>query len=101
MTSLHYSNERAQREYIIKNFCDGDGIVLDNFFVEHPKGLELVQVTNHAIIVYYNFQTGKLVTKKIARAIQIEKLYADNHKKANNAILAIAKEHEIKGYNNI
>lgn len=81
----------------------GEGNVVDSFVVDrgHPNGPEIHSVTDTGIIVVHNQRTGKMVTKLIARPGQVKRYYDAEGRNAPQDILAIAKEHLKKGYNNI
>jgi len=76
---------------------------VDSFVVDrgHPNGPEIHAVTDTGIIVVHNQRTGKMVTKLIARPGQVKRYYDAEGRNAPQDILAIAKEHLKKGYNNI
>ena len=86
---------------------------MDSFVVDrgHPNGPEIHSVTDTGIIVVHNQRTGKMVTKLIARPGQVKRYnnaegrvkryYNAEGRNAPQNILAIAKEHLKKGYNNI
>ena len=106
MVSEHYEVQRGEREKFIEECLGGDGKVVDNFIVNkgHIKGLEIHSVTDNGIIIIHNKNTGKLVSKLIARPKQIKRYYKltgreppKNYKK----ILNLAERHKILGYNEI
>lgn len=76
---------------------------MDSFVVDrgHPNGPEIHFVTDTGIIVVHNQRTGKMVTKLIARPGQVKRYYNAEGRNVPQDILAIAKEHLKKGYNNI
>lgn len=102
IVSEHYKENRYTRESLISDVI-GEGNVVDSFVVDrgHPNGPEIHSVTDTGIIVVHNQRTGKMVTKLIARPGQVKRYYSAEGRNAPQDILAIAKEHLKKGYNNI
>ena len=97
MTSKHYSEEREEREAIIRQI--GMGEVVASFRVDrgHRNGAEIHKITNTGIIIIYNERTGKMVTKLIARVGQIRRYYKDGN--APKEIIREARKHMEMGYN--
>lgn len=77
MVTKHYQSQRNEREKFINEHLGGDGNVIDSFIVDkgHKNGLERHDITDNGIIIIYNAESEKLVTKKIARPQQIKDLY--------------------------
>ena len=106
MTSFHYKNHRHNREnFIEQHLCD-DGIMVDGFIVnrKHKNGLEMHSITDKGIIIIHNFDSGKLITKLIARENQIKRYYELSGRKPPpeyDNILNLARLHEKLGYNSI
>lgn len=75
----HYKNKRYKREKFISEHLCGDGKVIDSFIVDkgHKNGLERHNVTDNGLIIVYNLESQKLVTKLIARPQQIKRYYSD------------------------
>lgn len=101
----HYNNERYNREKFIDKYI-GDGYIVDGFVVDkgHINGVEVHSITENAIIIIHNYRTGKLITKLLARPQQIKRYYETTgrkHPPEYNDILALAREHNILGYNNM
>ena len=73
----HYKNKRYKREKFINKYLCGDGNVIDSFVVDkgHKDGLEKHCITDTGLIIVYNFKSGKLVTKLIARENQVKRYY--------------------------
>lgn len=103
MVSRHYKNKRYKREKFIDRHLNGDGKVIDSFIVNrnHPNGEEIHCVTDHAIIIIFNKNSGRLCTKLLARKNQIKKLYQRVNKRPPKWLLELATEHERLGYNKV
>ena len=97
MTSSHYENDRAYREHIILTI--GEGKKIGEVIVDrgHKNGAERHVITDNAIILIYNYRTGRLVTKLVARPSQIRRYFRDG--KAPKWLLDIAYKHTQAGYN--
>lgn len=103
MTS-HYKNKRYKREKFIQKHFGGDGEIIDEFIVNkgHKNGLEVHQITDNAIIIIRNYNSGKLISKLVARPNQIKRYYISTGKippPQYERILYLAKWHESLGYN--
>lgn len=74
MKSNHYRKDRQARENIIENII-GQGNVIRSIEVNkgHKDGIEIHKLTDTGIIRVYNKNTGKLVTKLIARCGQAKR----------------------------
>ena len=96
----HYKNKRYGREQFISRHI-GDGKVIDEFVVDkgHANGLERHCVTDTGLIIIYNLNSGKLVTKLIARPNQIKRYYFDIDKEPPASLLRLAEWHESLHYN--
>lgn len=101
MVSKHYKKQRYKREKFIKRCCNGDGKVIDEFIVDkgHKDGLERHCVTDTGMIIIYNKDSGKLVSKLIARRNQITRYYCGTNKEPPESLLRLADWHESMGYN--
>lgn len=101
MASLHYDKERYYREMFIYNYLGGNGEIVDSFIVDkgHKDGIELHCVTNHGLIIIYNVNTRKMITKLIARPWQIERLYMHTKKIPSEELLELCREHQKMGFN--
>ena len=99
MTSMHYTETRSRREMRIKKL--GDGNVIEGFVVDrgHKNGPEVHSITDKGIILVYNYYSGKLVTKLIARPGQIRRYYTAAGKEAPKWLLDVCKEHTKMGLN--
>lgn len=97
----HYKNKRYKRERLIKKHCNGNGRVIDSFIVDkgHKDGLERHDITDTGLIIVYNAESQKLVTKLIARPQQIERYYQNENREPPQSLLQLAKWHESLGYN--
>lgn len=106
MVSKHYNDNRYAREKFIEERLGGDGKVIDSFIVDkgHKNGLERHDITDNGIIIIYNAQTHKLITKKIARPFQIKRYYqftGRRYPKGYRRALALAETHKTLGYNKL
>lgn len=101
MVSTHYKNHRNKRNRIIKNVIKDDGYIIDGFVIDngHKNGLEVHSITDKGIIIIHNYNTGKLITKLIARPKQINKYYRDAGRDAPKWLLDLCKCHKDAGYN--
>lgn len=100
MTSKHYNNQRYKRQRLIDKYI-GDGNVIDSFVIDkgHKDGAEIHSVTDTGLIIVHNKNTGKLVTKLIARSEQIKRYYKNSDKQPPNWLLSLAEWHKSLGYN--
>lgn len=103
MVSLHYDTDRYYREMFIYNYLGGNGKVIDSFVVDkgHKNGKELHCVTEHGLIVIYNVNTKKMVTKLIARPQQVERYYVNTSKRPPEKVLELCREHQRMGFNHL
>ena len=101
MTSKHYSKKRNARERFINKHINGDGNVIDSFEVDrhHKDGKEIHSITDTGLIIIYNKNTGKLVTKLIARPQQIIRYYKNCDKDPPDYLLKLAEWHMSLYYN--
>ena len=101
MVSRHYKHQRYKRERLINKYCNGDGKIIDEFIVDkgHKDGLERHCITDNGIIIIYNVNSGKLVSKLIARVGQIKRYYYGTGKEPPASLLRLAEWHESMGYN--
>lgn len=100
MTSYHYTNERGDREYIVKSI--GYGNIIDKFEVDkgHRNGPEIHEISDTGIITIYNKRTRKMITRLIARPGQIYRYYAQTGRKAPKDVMKLAEQHAKLGYFN-
>ena len=103
MTSLHYNDSRYYREMFISNYLGGDGEIIDSFVVDkgHKDGIERHCITNHGVIIVYNVNSGKMVTKLIARPQQVKRYYVNTDKCPPKNVLELCLEHQKMGFNNL
>lgn len=101
MVSSHYKKQRYKREKFIKKHLHGDGRVIDSFIVDkgHKDGKEKHCVTENGIIVIYNVESGKLVSKLIAREGQIKRYYKNESREPPEWLLTLARFHSDLNYN--
>lgn len=101
MVSKHYKSKRYKREKFINRYLNGDGRVIDSFIVDkgHKNGLERHDITENGIIVIYNAESNRLVTKLIARSGQIQRYYRNSGREPPLWLLDLCKWHEDLNYN--
>jgi hypothetical protein len=97
----HYKSERRTREEFIRDEI-GYGDVIETFCRDcsHSDGPENHVITSTGIILIYNAITNRLVTTLIACPQQIKRYYEREGREAPPELVALAKEHQEKGYNN-
>ena len=73
--SAHYRNERRDRESRIRQI--GYGYTIKTCIVDrgHVDGAEIHKISSTGIITVFNKNTGRLVTKMIARPGQIRRYF--------------------------
>ena len=99
-TSRHYNQDRIEREEKIREIGIGKEVATFRVDRHHLNGAELHTITTTGIIIIKNERTGKLITKLIAKPVQIAR-YFDEITPEIEKIMAIAEEHKRKGYNKI
>lgn len=101
MTSKHYDRRRYKRQKFIDKHINGDGNVIDSFVVDkgHKDGAEIHSITDTGLIIIHNKESGKLVTKLIARPEQIKRYYKGLEKRPPKWLLDLAEWHKSLGYN--
>lgn len=101
MISHHYNKRRNKREKFIIEHLNGDGKVIDSFIVDrgHKDGLERHDITENGIIIIYNVETQKLISKLIARPNQIKRYYHNSGRKPPTWLLKLCEWHENLRYN--
>ena len=101
MTSNHYDKQRYKRQRLINKYINGDGNVINSFVVDkgHKDGAEIHSITDTGLIIVHNQNTGKLVTKLIARPEQIKRYYKGLEEQPPKWLLDLAEWHKSLGYN--
>lgn len=102
MLTEHARNMSIERKTKIKEI--GTGKTLDRFMWDkgHKNGAEIHTITTTGLIIVQNKRTNNLVTVLIARPRQIRRYYEYYNKPVNNAVkavLTVAREHTVKGFN--
>lgn len=99
--SKHYKKQRYKREKFINKYFNGDGEIIDEFTVDkgHKNGLERHCITNTGIIIIYNAESGKLVSKLVARPNQVKRYYKNSGREPPKWLLDLCKWHEDLNYN--
>ena len=97
----HYKNKRYKREKFISKHLYGDGNVIDSFIVDkgHKDGLEKHCITDTGLIIVYNLESQKLVTKLIARENQVKRYYQNVNKNPPKWLLDLCRWHNSLNYN--
>ena len=100
LTSKHYNEQRNKRQMFIDKYI-GDGNIIDSFVVDrgHKDGAEIHSITDTGLIIIHNQNSGKLVTKLIARPAQIQRYYIGLNRQPYEWLLSLAEWHESLGYN--
>lgn len=73
--SKHYSCERQSREDAIRLIGEGKPFVTFEVDRGHKNGPEIHKISDTGIITIFNKNSGKLITKLIARPGQIDRYY--------------------------
>ena len=99
----HYKNKRYRREKFINECLCGDGHVIDSFVVDkgHKDGLERHDITDTGLIIVYNLESKKLVTKLIARENQVKRYYQNVDRNPPKWLLELCKWHNSLNYNRV
>lgn len=97
MTSLHYMKDRERREALIKMIGYGEIIKTAEIDKGHKNGPEIHKVSTTGIVTIYNKNSGKMITKLIARPNQIKRYWTDGEAPAE--LLNIARDHQRMHYN--
>lgn len=97
MTSRHYARERRTRQHIIDRIGEGHTILSVVWDRGHKNGAEVHMISDTGIISIYNQNSGKLITKLIARPGQIKRYFENGD--APVELLTIARRHTELGYN--
>ncbi len=98
MTSIHYTNDRREREALIQQI--GYGYIVKTVVVDrgHRNGPEVHKISSTGIITVYNQRTMKMVTRLIARPGQISRYY-ERREEIPTGLLELAYEHLKMQYN--
>lgn len=98
-TSTHYSNDRLTREELISQIGIGKTVTMFKWDRGHRNGPEVHKITTTGIIVIYNYNTKKMITKLIARPGQLERYFGKG--KVPEDLMKIAIEHSRWGFNRV
>lgn len=100
MNSYHYNRDRQLRESIINQI--GVGNVIKEVEVDrgHRNGPEIHKITDTGLILIYNKESKKLITKLIARVGQINRYYQNNERPPKK-VIQLAKYHFEMGWNEV
>lgn len=91
MTSAHYEFDRKNRENLIKQI--GYGKIIKRTFINNF----FYTISTTGIITVMDKTTYKVITRLIARPVQIRKYYGDQ--KPPYFLIQKAKQHTALGYN--
>ena len=94
--SQHYKRDRRQRQNIIDRIGEGHTILSVVWDRGHRNGAEIHMISDTGIISIYNQNSGKLITRLIARPGQIQRYFDGD---APVELLTIARYHQNMGYN--
>ena len=99
MNSRHYTKDRQLRESIINQI--GTGNVIKEVEVDrgHRNGPEIHKITDTGLILIYNKENKKLITKLIARVGQINRYYPNE--KPPEKVIQLARYHFEIGWNEV
>ena len=106
MISKHYKKQRYKREKFINRYLKDDGNIIDEFIIDkgHENGAEIHSITDNGLIIIRNLNSGKLITKLLARENQIKRYYKDDNREKPlqyERALYAARWHESLGYNHV
>lgn len=93
----HYARDRRYRESIIRTIGNGHIIKVVVLDRGHRNGPEIHKISDTGIISIYNLNSGKLITRLIARPNQIRRYFENGD--APIEVLRIAREHQRLHYN--
>lgn len=99
MNSKHYTKDRKRREAIIAQI--GTGTVIKEVVVDrgHRNGPEVHKITDTGLILIYNKESKKLITKLIARVGQINRYY--QNERPPKKVIQLARYHYEMGWNEV
>ncbi len=102
MKTEHYKKYRCKREKFINDL--GHSYIVDGFVIDHgnKEGLEVHSITSNGIIVIHALNTGKLITKLIARPQQIKRYYETTGREKPleyDKIIECTRWYKILGFN--
>ena len=99
MNSYHYNRDRQLRESIINQI--GIGNVIKEVEVDrgHRNGPEIHKITDTGLILIYNKESKKLITKLIARVGQINRYY--QNERPPRKVIQLARYHCEMGWNEV
>lgn len=92
---------QSRYNFIKENIGFGKTIAKFHWDKGHPNGTEIHFVTNTGIVIVTNEKTHRIITYLIARPQQIKRYYDKYSLDVPEYLLDIAKEHQIKGWNEI
>jgi len=99
MNSLHWTEERKERDQLIKHISwnyEVKRVIIDK---NHRNGKEVHVITDTGLVYIFNQRTGKRITVLIARPGQLKRYWGDE--KVPVKLMNIAREHANKGYNRV
>ena len=98
MTSIHYVNDRYERETLIREI--GYGVAIKSVVIDrgHVNGPEIHTISSTGIITIQNQRTHKMITRLIARPGQIARYY-ERREEIPAGLMEIAYAHLQMRYN--
>lgn len=106
-TTKHFTNERMSRAmFIERTIKDTNNVICVNVIDRgHANGAERFELTDKGIIRVYNNSTNRHITDLIARPNQIYDrmgtAFLSVPTEIRKKVVALAREHQSLGYNNI
>lgn len=100
MNSNHYTKDRKAREEVIAKIGQGKAIKAVVVDRNHRNGLEVHIVTDTALVLIFNKESKKLITKLIARPAQITR-YFNEDEVVPKEVLELARYHSKMGWNKL
>lgn len=98
--SVHYQNERTERERFIKEFV-GLGEEKYVFEYDYNGTKQIHKITTTGIVNVYDRDGERLITRLVARPQQIKRYFQQHGQYAPRDLVTLAHEHNVKGYNEI
>lgn len=96
--SLHYQNERTERERFIKEFV-GFGEEQYAFEYDYNGAKQIHRITDTGLINVYDRNGENLITRLVARPQQIKRYFQQHGQTPPRELVELAFEHNVKGYN--
>lgn len=98
MNSKHWTEDRKERNELIKKIGKGEIVKTVEVDRNHPNGPEIHEISSTGIITIYNKRTHIMITQLIARPGQIRRYY-NNEKEIPKELIEIALKHQKMAFN--